>query len=503
MLSEEQQKARIEFNATIRILIVDDEESLRGMLSETISDKGFKVDTAASGEQALERFKSNFYHVVLSDIRMPGISGIELIQAIKKDYESTEVIIMTSHASMDTAIGAIRAGAYDYLLKPFENLDEVAAIIDRVVDKLFLIHENKRLIDDLKSSNQRLVDKNKETQTLYNFSKFLTQTLDMNEVLKLSLSCFSQLGSGFPTVFLAYMQGKLVLTNSFPEEFLGQNKLKALVSLESMKLEEILAWFHRLNQEEVFQKTLQLHFQTDSFFAAPLFVGEKPFGALVSLAPDGKEYPVKTARLLNQFSQMVAVAVDNAYLHKQMRDHAIKDGLTGLFNHRYFQERLSAEVARAKRHKHKVSMIFIDVDHFKTFNDTNGHPMGDMVLKGFSSIVSKKARKSDIVARYGGEEFVVVLPETDKNGARIVAEELRKSVEQTVFPGGENQPMGKVTASLGIAEFPADADDVKKLIANADQALYLSKEGGRNRVTLFNGTEEKDETISNQQQAPL
>lgn len=474
-----------EFRRQVKVLVVDDEESLRGMLTETISEHGMVVHSAESGEQALEKFKERQYNIVLSDIRMAGISGIDLIKAIKANFPDTEVIIMTSHASMDTAISAIRAGAYDYLLKPFENLEDVAAIINRVIDKLFLIHENQRLIKDLQTSNSKLVEKNKETQTLYNFSKFLTQTLDMNEVMKLSMSCFSQLGGGYPTIFIAYLQGKLVVTASHPEEHAKAQNMKALVSLENMKLEDIMAWFHRINQDDVFKKTLSLHFHTDSYFAAPLFVSNKPFGILVSLGPDGQEYPQQHSRLLNQFSQMVAVAIDNAYLHKQMQDYAIKDGLTGLFNHRYFQERLSSEIARAERHNHNCCLIFIDVDHFKKFNDTNGHPMGDMVLKGVASILAAKSRKTDIVARYGGEEFVVILPETPKEGAITMAEELRKTIEQNKFPCGETQPLGHVSVSLGVAAFPMDALDVKGLITSADNALYHSKEGGRNRVTGF------------------
>jgi diguanylate cyclase (GGDEF)-like protein len=174
----------------------------------------------------------------------------------------------------------------------------------------------------------------------------------------------------------------------------------------------------------------------------------------------------------------------------QLEQLALRDGLTGLYNHRYLQEVLDAEVSRAKRHAHPVSLLFIDVDHFKVYNDKNGHPAGDRLLGriadvligGRNSGLPQQVRAHDIAARYGGEEFVIVLPETGLEGALIKAERIRRTVADYAFEGGQDQPGGAVSVSIGVAAYPQHAADKRQLIDTADRELYRAKRAGRNRV---------------------
>ncbi|MBI3039392.1 diguanylate cyclase, partial [bacterium] len=186
-------------------------------------------------------------------------------------------------------------------------------------------------------------------------------------------------------------------------------------------------------------------------------------------------------RLLEALAQQAAMAVEHARLYEL----AITDGLTKLYIHRYFQARLEEEVVRAKRYHAAVSLILFDIDHFKKFNDTYGHQQGDIVLVEVAKLVKLTVRETvDIPARYGGEEFTVILPETDAQGAFMVAERLRKTVETYEFPGP-----GKtltVTISIGIATFPDHATNRAVLIKKADIALYHCKERGRNCSSIFN-----------------
>ncbi len=163
---------------------------------------------------------------------------------------------------------------------------------------------------------------------------------------------------------------------------------------------------------------------------------------------------------------------------------AITDGLTEIYNYRYFHHQLEREVKRAKRHWYKVSLIMIDVDHFKHYNDKNGHPAGDDVLRRIAEILKNTTRTSDVVARYGGEEFIVILPETPSSAAVKLAEKIRTIVEDEKFLHGSSQPLGKVTISLGIATFPEDSQSPEELIQKADEQLYLAKSLGRNRVSF-------------------
>ncbi len=158
------------------------------------------------------------------------------------------------------------------------------------------------------------------------------------------------------------------------------------------------------------------------------------------------------------------------------------DEMTKLFNFRYFKAELEKEHTRSLRHKKPYAIILCDIDHFKNFNDKNGHLEGDEALRRAAAILQSRSRQTDIVARYGGEEFVVLCPEVDGQQAQVLAEALRKNIANENFPHGEKQPLGRVTISIGVASFPADSREPDELLRLADQALYEAKAGGRNQV---------------------
>lgn len=163
---------------------------------------------------------------------------------------------------------------------------------------------------------------------------------------------------------------------------------------------------------------------------------------------------------------------------------AVTDGLTGLFNHRHFHERLTLEVERSLRNGLPLSLLMIDVDHFKRYNDRHGHPAGDDLLRQLSRIMTDGRRANDFVARYGGEEFAIVLVDTTKLTAAQVAEKLRERVADYPFEHAGDQPDGRLAISLGVASFPDDAEGSEALVRAADAALYEAKRGGRNCVVL-------------------
>ena len=163
---------------------------------------------------------------------------------------------------------------------------------------------------------------------------------------------------------------------------------------------------------------------------------------------------------------------------------AVTDGLTGVFNHRYFQDRLLRDITRIKEEGGCLSLMMVDIDHFKLYNDFNGHIAGDVALKEVATVLKSNLKKEDLVARYGGEEFAVILWGLDRYPAETVAERIRAKVERTAFPNEKVQPGGNLTISVGLAECPDDADDRSELIAAADRALYTAKRLGRNRVEM-------------------
>jgi two-component system, cell cycle response regulator len=211
----------------------------------------------------------------------------------------------------------------------------------------------------------------------------------------------------------------------------------------------------------------------------PLGAGDQAIGALVIGARRPAAYPRELVEQLEVVAMQAAQSIDRARLFDQTERLATTDGLTGLVNHRTFQERLDAHLAQAQRYGKKISLLLCDIDHFKSVNDTYGHPVGDQVLRGVSRTLSKEARNTDVVARYGGEEFAIVMPETDTAGAMVIAERIRERIGKLVFET-EQGPL-RVTMSLGVATFPEDGAKKAELVERADGCLYHAKRHGRNQ----------------------
>jgi diguanylate cyclase (GGDEF)-like protein len=177
---------------------------------------------------------------------------------------------------------------------------------------------------------------------------------------------------------------------------------------------------------------------------------------------------------------------------QQTRELSVTDGLTGLYNQMHFFELLDRETKNSQRHGMSYTLIIFDVDHFKNFNDSNGHLRGSETLKGIAAVMKRKFRSTDLLAKYGGDEFVIILPQTDKVGAYLAAERLREAVERQPFPGAETQPQKKLTISIGLASYPEHGLSDDEILNRADKALYFAKESGRNRTIIYHETIEKE-----------
>jgi diguanylate cyclase (GGDEF)-like protein len=211
----------------------------------------------------------------------------------------------------------------------------------------------------------------------------------------------------------------------------------------------------------------------------PLKAGATALGALVLGARQRGAFPREVVLQLEVVAMQAGQSIERARLFDRTERLATTDGLTGLLNHRTFQERLDAQLAQAQRYGKRLSLLLCDVDHFKSVNDTYGHPVGDQVLRGVARTLQREARNTDVVARYGGEEFAIVMPETDTAGALVIAERIRERVASMVF----ETPQGplKVTISLGVATFPDDGKAKAELVERSDGCLYHAKRHGRNR----------------------
>lgn len=217
----------------------------------------------------------------------------------------------------------------------------------------------------------------------------------------------------------------------------------------------------------------------------PLFWGKRVIGVVGVEESLSGRFTEADMDFLKSVTVHLAAAIDRAMLHRQVHRMAIMDELTQVYNRRYLNQRLREEVRRAKRSRRPLTILLLDIDHFKTFNDTYGHLVGDAVLRDLAQILSRTVRETDLVARYGGEEFCIVAFECNLEQAKVLAERLQAAIRAT--PVAADMPEGPltITVSMGLASLPEDGEDERVLLERADEALYHAKQTGRNRFCAW------------------
>ncbi|MFH1776202.1 MAG: sensor domain-containing diguanylate cyclase [Candidatus Omnitrophota bacterium] len=229
-------------------------------------------------------------------------------------------------------------------------------------------------------------------------------------------------------------------------------------------------------QDIVFKKL-----KTDFFATIPLKANDHVVGViLVDNLFTRKPITEYDIKIFSMFADQAGLAIENSQVYEETVHLSNTDRLTGTWNHGYFQHQLTEEIKRSVRFNRFISLLMIDIDYFKKYNDTYGHIAGDKILKSIATILKNTSREIDFIARYGGEEFAIILPETTKESAFMLGERLRKSVLEASWDNHQ-----KITISCGVASFPDDAEEKEQLINSADSALYAAKRAGRNRTCMY------------------
>lgn len=458
----------------IRILIIDDDVNLRKTLSDILQAKGYETFTAKNGGEGLSFLKGTPVNLVLIDLGLPDIPGLEVLEKVTVDFPSAKAIILTGNATLDSAIEATNRGAFSYLLKPYD-LDQMLLHIKRALEKQEAEAENVR-------QSARLLKINAELNALYDVSLSASQTLDLGELLSNVLHSITK-AEVFPletkaAIFLADKQ-KLHLAS-----FVGLSETelepcfeipmgKCLCGL-TMKTEEILV--SKNSNEDPRHSICHPGGIPHGHIVVPLKTLNKFIGVLSLYIKSGIDISEGQIKLLSSIGNQIAIAISNARLYEETKTSSLYDPLTGIANRRFMQIQLDKSLEAAQRYKQELSVLMIDIDHFKKYNDKYGHSEGDRLLVTVAEILSKEVRRADCVFRYGGEEFLIILPGTGTSSASEVAERLRKAVEHGT----------SVTISLGIASMPSSEVKVDEFVAYADKALYRAKQKGRNRMEIAN-----------------
>ncbi|MGE5893984.1 MAG: diguanylate cyclase [bacterium] len=230
-------------------------------------------------------------------------------------------------------------------------------------------------------------------------------------------------------------------------------------------------------------------YKTKSFISVPLVIGDRTIGVLnIADKITGDVFSEEDFQLIKSFASYASVVLESSQyfrLSEQMRELSITDSLTGIYNRRHFNTVFVNEIHRSTRHGFPFAFAIADIDNFKAFNDTEGHLVGDSVLKAISNIIRESLRSIDVAARFGGEEFSLILPQTERNEAFRIAERVRTNIKKFCPKFWKIYPEDSITVSIGISVFPDDGTDIKDLIKNADKALYMAKMQGKDRTVVF------------------
>jgi len=447
-----------------RVLVVEDDSFFRETFKDLLMEDGYEVDVASSGAEALEILCHKEYHVVVTDLVMKGISGLDLLSRVKQFDPAIEVILVTGHANVETAILALKNGARDYLIKPI-NHDEFKHTVALCVEQRRLLEENQEL---------------KGLVNLYQVSQTIANCLELERLYKLVIDSIAKeaevsRGAGF------FLEGdKLVL-----------RELKQLPQINKEKMGVLLSPYlkHPNKKNEyvivpVDENVFNNHGIRDVKEAMLLFVRSKAQlqGVILLFSEPGRGFRRDlNSKNLHFLLEQSSLAFDNAARFAQARNLANIDELTGLFNYRYLDIALEHEIKRTERYGSNLSLIFLDLDLFKNVNDTHGHLIGSKVLKEVGLLLKKLTREVDFVFRYGGDEFTIILIETGMSGAACVAERIRVSIENHEFLASEGYKI-RITACLGYSCFPDDSRSKTELLELADQAMYHGKVSGKNMV---------------------
>lgn len=346
-----------------------------------------------------------------------------------------------------------------------------------------LVTERVRMAEELKTSL-------KEYEALYKIGIELASAERSQKVFDIIINSAIDL-SGIKAGSIAIFDEKssllkMVVAKGFSKDFMSRSSVWPLrkngftANILNSNTPTIIPDISKINPKNI--NPLLIEEGIKSLIAAPLKIHNKILGILYLDDYKPREFNHREIAVLNLLATQATIAIEKMHLLEKVEYLAITDELTQLYNYRYFFNTLSNEVYRAARYGNPLSLIIMDIDNFKKFNDAYGHPQGNFILSLVSEIFKKNVRNTDTVARYGGEEFVIVSPENDKQSAYILAERIRMDVEKFCRPEVHKDVPVPVTISIGVASLSDDTSDAEVLMQKADEALYQAKREGKNKV---------------------
>ncbi|MFI4983803.1 MAG: PleD family two-component system response regulator [Rickettsiales bacterium] len=453
---------------TARVLVVDDIDFNVKLLDTKLKQEYYNVFTAFNGKEAIQKAKEVQPDIILMDIMMPEMDGFEATRIIKSQEETMHIpiIMVTALHAQEDRVRGLEAGADDFLTKPIN--DQALMIRLKSLVRLKLMIDELRLRDQT-SQHFGVTPETMEKRNKIEGSNVLVIEDDVVQAKKIKDKLMAK-----------GLNVDVCETAEVANDFIAAKKYALLIISTLLFSADGLRLCSEFRSKDELRHTPIL-----------IMIDEHDERTLTKGLEIGVNDYLLTPIDANELMARVTTQIRRKNYQDQLKDNylssiaqSITDGLTGLHNRRYFDTHFNNMVNQAKTMNKKLSVIMVDVDHFKKVNDTYGHQSGDEVLKEVSRRVQLGVRTADLCARYGGEEFVIVLPDTDAAGAKVVGERLRSYVEGMPFPVPVEPKTIKCTASFGVSELKAD-DTCESLLGRADQGLYKAKEGGRNQVAFI------------------
>jgi two-component system, cell cycle response regulator len=440
------------------ILLIDDDRFARRIYGDQLEAAGHRVDVAATGEEGLDRLRAGRYDLVVTDVILPGMDGLQVLAEARRIDPDVGVIMITALDMVDPAVRAIKAGAFDYLVKPITP-ETLQLAVARCVEHRSLLWENidlKRHLS-LSQAGARIASAGERDPACHEAAEALARHVDA--VLTLVVAhdgekpaVHSAVGSGIP--------------------------------LDPTLVTEIADWIEvgdgpALSVSAGAPEPLRR-------LGAPTVLPVPSAGDRVSVLifpGERKSFPDASLRAAHFLIRHLGQSLEALGRLEAARHLAYVDDLTQLFNGRYLHRILERYVDTTRGGGSPFAVLFLDLDRFKAVNDAHGHLVGSELLVEVAKVLKTCIRDRDTAVRYGGDEYVVVLPESDQGGALKVAERIRRCLEEHVFMADRNLAI-RLTASVGVACYPEHTTDKRRLVELADHAMYRGKRSTRNVVYL-------------------
>jgi len=448
-----------------RVVFVDDTRLMRALAADALGDK-VRLECVESAEQALACLEREPADLVVSDLEMEGLSGLELLERLRRLYPATAFILLTAHASVESAVRALRMGAADYLRKPIEP-EELVLLVERVLAAQRLLRENDRLRGALETVDA---------------CRSLLHCVDPGEVyaaaLDLLLSSLSRRRG-----LVLFERVEIPGADGFVFRGFDESEANALrrILVKHRGGGEVAPAVIREYRAAPFDAELRAAGLPGGVALAVPLRGEDAERGVAWIFGDDDPFGATAIERAERVSDAAAIALANAERYARAKERAFVDDVTEVYNARYLLQQAENEIQRAQRYDKPLSVLFLDLDRFKLVNDRHGHLVGSNVLRRLSEVLKDCVRQIDTLARYGGDEFTILLVDTDHRTGLMIAERIRRLVADTLFEGENGEPI-RLTISIGVASYPDHGRQRDGLLDLADKAMYRAKSLGRDCV---------------------